>query len=199
MSKLYIPVCAIIMAFAMPVGALDKPYLDRFRLWTECRPVFLTVIVSSKSSNLRLKKSRVETLARARLRSARIFSDGISMPPKAVGAYNYLEELRKKNLLTSDQEESVGKFLARMYNSMPFLYIRVVVAGTGFSVNIELQKSLYDKLSKQKFWATAWQTGSVGTYGNSGSSYILASISEHMDKFIDEYLQVNGKACKSVQ
>ena len=187
------------MAFAMPVGALDKPYLDRFRLWTECRPVFLTVIVSSKSSNLRLKKSRVETLARARLRSARIFSDGISIPPKAIGAYNYLEEVRKKNWLTSDQEGTISKFLVRMYYSTPVLNITVGVAGTGFSVNIKLQKGLYDKLSKQKFWATTWQTSSVGTYGNSGSSYILASISEHMDKFIDEYLQVNGKACKSVQ
>ena len=37
--------------------------------------------------------------------------------------------------------------------------------------------------------------GSTGTHGDN-ASYILSSASQHVDKFIDEYLRVSADACR---
>ncbi len=43
--------------------------------------------------------------------------------------------------------------------------------------------------------ATTWGVGSTGTHSRN-PNFILSSVSQHTDKFIDEYLRVNADACK---
>ena len=43
-------------------------------------------------------------------------------------------------------------------------------------------------------FAQTWRTGEIGTHGRD-AGYILQGISEHLDKFIVEYLRVNEGAC----
>ena len=85
---------------------------------------------------------------------------------------------------------------ARLYDAdvAAFLYVNVNVLGRAFSIRVEYNKPLFDPASDQFFSATTWNSGSTGTHGGNGS-YILSSVSRHMDKFIDEYLRVNADAC----
>ncbi len=83
---------------------------------------------------------------------------------------------------------------ARIYDpeALAYLYINVnVLGGTGrtspYSYSIELYKWLYD-LSAGRGPAGTWHSGSLG---QGDASFILASVAQHMDAFIDEYLRVN--------
>ncbi len=42
--------------------------------------------------------------------------------------------------------------------------------------------------------ASTWATGAFGAHGRD-SGFILSSISQDTDKFVDAYLRVNGDAC----
>ena len=46
--------------------------------------------------------------------------------------------------------------------------------------------------------ATTWHSGSTGTHGRS-SSYILGALSQHLDKFLVEYLRANENDCKGLR
>ena len=48
---------------------------DRFRLFNECEPMDLLVILEDDAAGLGLTEGRVRTLAESRLRAARLFSD----------------------------------------------------------------------------------------------------------------------------
>ena len=74
--------------------------------------------------------------------------------------------------------------------------VRVTLTNRAFYTGIKYEKIVNDPASGGAGWASTWDTYSVGTHG-SDPSYIVRSISEHMDKFIDEYLRVNASACKS--
>jgi len=88
--------------------------------------------------------------------------------------------------------------LARLFNDQEedlLLYVHVHVVGPAFSVNVELWKRLTDKLySGLSFLASSWDTGYIGTHGD-GSSYVISSLGQALDHFIDEYLRVNEKDC----
>ncbi|MCY3536197.1 MAG: hypothetical protein F4162_03245 [Synechococcus sp. SB0676_bin_10] len=87
---------------------------------------------------------------------------------------------------------------ARLFNDQEedlFLHVHVHVVGPAFSIGVELNKRLTDELySGLSFLAPSWQTSSTGTSGN-GSSYIISSLGQALDRFIDEYLRVNEKNC----
>ena len=79
---------------------------------------------------------------------------------------------------------------ARMYRAgggVPFLGARVAVVGSAFDILVNYAKWLNDPVSGVSRGATTWSTGSTGTHGRN-VSYILSSVSQHVDKFIDEYL-----------
>ena len=88
---------------------------------------------------------------------------------------------------------------ARIYNAdriSPYLYVRVTVVGQAFSVQLSLWKFLTEVLAPGiQGMAQTWVTGSIGTHGQD-AGYILQSVSNHTDKFIDEYLRVNVEDCK---
>ena len=88
---------------------------------------------------------------------------------------------------------------ARLYSDQSpgnYFYVNITVVGKSFSVSIAYYKLVMDLASAEFFPAITWRRGITGMHGRS-SSYILSSVSEGMDEFIDEYLRVNASACKS--
>ncbi len=86
---------------------------------------------------------------------------------------------------------------ARLYASSlthPYLYINVNVVGGGYNIGLEYNKLVYDPLSDSNGMATTWRIGSTGTHGGT-ASYILSNVSQHMDKFLAEFLRVNEGSC----
>lgn len=86
---------------------------------------------------------------------------------------------------------------ARLYSdgASPWLYVQVNLAGQAYNISIQYNKWVRDTVSGEGGTAVTWDIGSTGTHGRS-SGYILSFVSQHMDKFIDEYLRVNASACK---
>ena len=91
---------------------------------------------------------------------------------------------------------------ARLYDAAArhHLYVRVGVLvsenrrGGAYSIEVLFKKYLRDGVSDQNGFAAAWDTTSYGTHsGNAG--FILQSVSEHLDRFVLEYLRVNEIAC----
>ena len=91
---------------------------------------------------------------------------------------------------------------ARLYDAeaLPYLYVRVGVLVSenrrsgAYTVEVVFKKYLRDGVSEQNGFAATWNTGSYGTHsGNAG--FILQSMSEHLDRFVLEYLRVNEVAC----
>ncbi len=94
---------------------------------------------------------------------------------------------------------------ARLYDDSALhrLYVRVGVLvseknrdGGTFTVSVQYAKVLYDSVSGEVGLADTWHTGSYGTHsGDAG--YIMQSLSEHLDRFVLEYLRTNESACAS--
>ena len=86
---------------------------------------------------------------------------------------------------------------ARIYNAeqTAYLYVNVNVAGRAYSINVSLNRWLTDPVHDTSGIATTWNSGSTGTHGGN-SGYILQVIGEHMDRFIDQYLEINEPACE---
>ena len=86
---------------------------------------------------------------------------------------------------------------ARLYRAddgVPFLPVTVTVFGSAFDVSVAYIKWVKDRASGISSGAITWTRGSTGTHGRD-ASYILSSVSQKVDKFIDEYLRVNEAAC----
>lgn len=88
---------------------------------------------------------------------------------------------------------------ARLYSdrASAMLLVRITVGDPAFHVvDISYHKLMTDLASGETNRAKTWDTGTAGTHGRD-SSVILSVVSQHMDRFIDEYLRVNASACKS--
>ena len=87
---------------------------------------------------------------------------------------------------------------ARVYHESvdpPYLEVTVHVASQAFRIRVELLKLLRDEVYSNYFGhEPTWETTSLGTHGNN-ANFILQSVSQHIDKFLDEYLRVNASAC----
>ena len=86
---------------------------------------------------------------------------------------------------------------ARLYDAEAdhYLYVNVNtlgVVGRAFSIGVGYKKWLHDEALGIGGMAQTWHTGAAGT---GGASYILQVVSEHMDRFVVEYLRVNESAC----
>ena len=94
--------------------------------------------------------------------------------------------LRAARLYTEDNDEAAWSYL----------YARVNVVGPAFGISIEYWKVVRDLLATGlDNRARTWDVGSTGTH-TQNPNYILSSVAEDADKFIDEYLRVNADACK---
>ena len=87
---------------------------------------------------------------------------------------------------------------ARVYTdevSAPYVYVNFNVVGAAFSLDLRLYKWMFDWASARNGVTSAWETGLTGTYGGQGGDYIISTIAESTDAFVDEYLRVNEEAC----
>lgn len=157
MTRRILPLAAAALFLAAPASAEEVSDLDRFSLWSACKPMRLAVeSLDQDAADIGLAKDAIETAVRSRLRGARLY----------------------------DAE------------GLEFLAVTVTVAGRAFAVLIEYHKLVLDPASKQIYPAETWSTGSVGTHGGD-ASYVLSSVSQGTDEFIDEYLRVNAESCGS--
>ena len=87
----------------------------------------------------------------------------------------------------------------------PYLYVRVNAgppeAGSRhfpfYSILVEYARVLYDLRLPWARFAATWETGSAG---QGDSSHILSNLSQHLDKFLVEYLRVrDSKACQELR
>ena len=90
-------------------------------------------------------------------------------------------------------------------DAIPFLYVNVDTGSpkTGsshfpfFSIRVEYRRALYDLRLPWLDFAATWFTDSVG---QGDSSFILFSLSQHLDAFLVEYLRVrDSKACRELR
>ena len=87
---------------------------------------------------------------------------------------------------------------ARLYDAaalLPYLYVRVGVFGGAFHIKVSFKKWLRDDVSEKNGIAETWDTGSLGTHGGD-AGFILQGVSEHLDRFVLEYLRVNETVCR---
>ena len=146
-------------------------YVDRFELFNECRSMDLLV----------------EELDGV---------EGLDSDAAAIG----LTEDRIRTLTESRLRA------ARLYGGdslLPLdyvLYVRIGVLvsenrrGGAYSIDVNFRKLLHDPVADDIGMATTWRADSYGTHGGD-SGFILQSLSEHLDRFILEYLRVNEPAC----
>ena len=86
---------------------------------------------------------------------------------------------------------------ARLYReaAWSYLYFNVNVVSSVIHIGVEYNKEVVDRATMLENTATTWGVGSTGTHSRN-PNFILSSVSQHTDKFIDEYLRVNADACK---
>lgn len=75
------------------------------------------------------------------------------------------------------------------------IFVTINVFDVAFNIDVELFKTLVDReFAGREGIGITWGTGFTGTHGND-SNYILTSVSQLIDEFLDEYLRVNADAC----
>ena len=88
---------------------------------------------------------------------------------------------------------------ARLYNSeeeWSHLTVIVNVVDRAFSIRLLYIKRMQDVATGMEGLSVSWFMTSTGMFGDGGVAFILSSVTQHIDAFIDEYLRVNADACK---
>ena len=126
--------------------------------------------------------------------------------PVGVTVEKLSDDGKKIGLTVGDLQAAIESRLraARIYNAnkpaVPYLRIVVVVQGPSFAATVSFRKLLVDQTHTQLPGpATTWVGGYVGTHGSRGHEaghFILSSLSQVMDRFIAEYLEINDSACQ---
>ncbi len=76
--------------------------------------------------------------------------------------------------------------------------LRIVVnRGSGlFSISIGLQKRLFDPITRLRSHAYGdYRGGGYGSFGSGPPEYVRSVLADHLDRFIADYLRVNGDVC----
>jgi len=143
---------------------------DHFGLWNNCNLVLLLLLFEENEHAIKigLTSDRIETTVHSRLRGARIYNDDLL-------AHGYL-----KLTVNIGSAFNVG------------FYFQKWMVDNQWMVAIDANEKL--PLNASGF-AITWRNSSTGYHGSQGSNFILSTIAEMADKFIDEYLRVNASAC----
>ena len=107
------------------------------------------------------------------------------------------------NLTEGDLEFAVRSKLERasLYSedndrtSRAALIVGVNVLGPAFNVLIQYNKVMRDQSTGLAFSTSAWQGGGMGEHGGR-ALYVVDSVEQTTDHFINEYLRVNAGACR---
>lgn len=102
------------------------------------------------------------------------------------------------NLTIGQVEQAARSRLraARLYRetSSYLLQVRVGVSGEAFGIDLYFYKPLRDSVSALSGLAITWFRTGVGTHANR-ADFVISSISQTMDDFLDRYLRVNEAFC----
>lgn len=154
--------------------------MDRFQLWYACEPIYLIVeSLPDHAAEWGLTREAITTAVRSRLRAARLYSRSSRRSvPYRPGSIVHVSDSR----------------------ALLYVHVNSLSEGEAFSVDVEFKKRLSDwsrlpdpARSGEAGRATTWDTGSVG---QGDADYILSTVSQLTDRFIDEYLRVNASACQ---
>lgn len=124
-----------------------------------------------------------------RCRPMRLLVEGLPDEARAIG-------LTKKALndTTENRLSTAGLFTKNpLEASWTNLYVNVNLVGAAFSVSVEYRKNVIDDFGHDHS-AVTWKSRATGTH-TGDSDFIVAAISEKIDKFLVEYLRVNKAAC----
>ena len=86
--------------------------------------------------------------------------------------------------------------IARLYadRAIAALIVDVTVVGAAFHIGVDYWKPVKDVASGLQRRAGTWGAYQVGTHGDN-ASFIISSVSELIDRFIDSYLGTNDSVC----
>ena len=197
MLKKFILIATTFSSSMSAVGA-DEGLLHE-ALVNNCEAINLVVEgLPNDAIDLGLEEDAIETMARSRLRAARIYTDEKHQAGKTDGyitvrmddgtTHNFRVDLKSDIYLenTSSIQLADGR--------TDYLYINTNVVGKAFSIGVDFKQWL----RKEEGWiipAITKNYNVTGTHGGS-STYIMSAISGIVDEFIDDYLRVNENACK---
>ncbi len=118
--------------------------------------------------------------------------------PIGLAVGNLSEDAAEIGLTESSIRDAAESRLrsARLYSeaSDQYLYVNVTVVGHAFAVNLRYKKRVLDPLSGLGGFATTWNSGGTGTHGRD-PGFILSGVSQHLDRFLVEFLRVNEASC----
>ena len=152
-------------------------------LWNECKPMSMSVTFDGSDK----VKERIENAVRSRLRAARIYDETDS-------------SLRSENLSTNINQMALGKGSTRA--KVFFISLQINQPAIPFWAIDKIPFTVpFGTVYKAALWpyVTTWETEILGygyDFGDNVTTRILSAVSEATDKFIDEYLEANAKACK---
>lgn len=79
-------------------------------------------------------------------------------------------------------------------NQDGYLYVNINVSNNAFSIGVAFFRPVFysnNQLVRMHTIASTWRTGSTGTFGRN-KNFILNSLENHIDVFIDAYLSANN-------
>ena len=163
----------VLLLVAAPALGQQPTPVDRFRLFTGCSPLRISVEVQDDENDLGLSEERVETAVRSRLRGARLYYSGPTALDVLIGR-------------TDVEPAAVLR--------IPILSVWVHVARRAFSIGLEMRQEVITTYTDLSGIASTWVTQTTGTHGQD-HNFVLGSVAQLMDGFIDDYLRVNDEAC----
>ena len=173
-------VASLSLVFVLDATAdegVDNPS-DRFELWNRCEPMPLHVHLNEEAVAIGMTEEAVMIAVRSRLRAARL----------------YLPEPELFDWENVSKGMPLEEFMQRLEYEASGLHVYIWIARSTFSQSVEYRKRVTDEASEVRSFVATWADGSFGTHGRD-PGFILQSISETTDRFIDEYLRVNDLAC----
>ena len=191
----------------------------RFRLWTGCQPMGLSVeALSDDAAKIGLTREALQNAAESRLRAARLYTDNqsaefLGINVAVIGPAFHISVNFYKRVL---DQRVTARMLSKMWDSMldsldspeetKELLNAMISLGLGSdSETVQVRTKILSawKLDIDSIrypWAPlgssaeTWSSGSTGTHGRN-SSFILGAVSKHLDKFLVEFLRVNESDC----
>lgn len=179
-----------LMYAILPIAFLVVPVIAQGDYWANLQ----------KDDAKQLEFSEINRLGLPCGRKVRLFSGGLSEDAEKIG-------LTRESIETTVRSRLRG---ARIYNEelgseLAFLFVHVDVFSNAFNIRLEFNKfvsfmPIMNHLGTivhpgGRSTVSTWDTGGMGTHGNN-PQFILQTLGQYTDIFIDEYLHVNEKVCE---
>ena len=184
-KSIAIAVAFLLLGSALPAKAdshwpcpedVSRPGAGCFELWTECNRFFPLISVDQEKATEKIDEEAVENAVRSRIRTANLYE-----LMERGGEARYW--INKKGLADDDL----------YWPWIADFRLVVHVVGRAFSVEARLSKWRLDHFSDEAKPSVAWKSDWLG---QGDETSILGVVGKVMDEFIENYLRVNGVACR---